>query len=728
MNFATPTPRILIVLLLGLVGSWTSPLLGQGAPAPTTEPTDRGLILVSRPYGDAIKLRWAPTNYRLWQLGNEYGYQLTRTQITKGGQALTPQERINAKQVIAENLKPLPAEEWRELVENDDMAFLAGGILYGEGFSIEPEIRGKFDAVGAYEAERSKEYEYAYCMYAAEHSFTAAQALGVGWVDQNVQPQDGYFYEITFMPNAPVEEDYRVRILVADNQAKPLPQPQYFEVRFGDQQVGLRWNSDMHKQIYSSYQVERSTDGGQSFTVVNRTPVVQMVSSDLSQMLVYRDSLDNNTQTYAYRVRGKTPFGDWGPYTEVLEGKGRPAPIPAVAQITGVTEFPKGMMQLRWQFDSAYVDQIKGFDLYRSNSRKEEFVKLNEAPLSAQEWVYTDQTPLTAAYYKVVVVDINDHEIQSFPVLAQLEDLVAPSAPVGLMGELDPETGIVQLSWTPNTEEDLKGYRVFRAHDENDPYVQLTKRPLYDTVFTDTIGMQVTNEKVFYKVLAYDHRENFSFKSEACVVSRPDKFPPSAPVFTQHRATVEGVELGWASSSSSDVVLHELQRRVVGSEAWDVIWSETTSASLVDYIDSTASKRQEYQYRVMAFDDADNTSVTKVIISKPIDNHVREGIQDLSAEPLRRSRVVQVSWNYDAVQAVREFVVYRAKKNQSISTYRVIESEQVRIAGPDQVTMDGKIFFEDRNVERGQEYTYQILAKHKDGGFSPLTEPVVARF
>jgi hypothetical protein len=94
-----------------------------------------------------------------------------------------------------------------------------------------------------------------------------------------------------------------------------LARPEAPKANFGDRHVILQWNKMNYADIYTAYEIERSSNGGKTFAPITNLPIISSESPKglPSQYMFYTDSLLNNNHEYQYRIRGLTPFGDKGP-------------------------------------------------------------------------------------------------------------------------------------------------------------------------------------------------------------------------------------------------------------------------------------------------------------------------------------------------------------------------------------------------------------------------------
>src|SRR5690606_39615018 len=75
--------------------------------------------------------------------------------------------------------------------------------------------------------------------------------------------------------------------------------------------------------------------------------------------------------------------------------------------------------------------------------------------------------------YIIKAIDENDYLLSSFPALGQSNDETPPEAPQGVSC-ISNNSGVVTISWEPNTEEDIMGYRVFMSNQPDGNYSQVT--------------------------------------------------------------------------------------------------------------------------------------------------------------------------------------------------------------------------------------------------------------
>jgi hypothetical protein len=103
-------------------------------------------------------------------------------------------------------------------------------------------------------------------------------------------------------------------------------------------------------------------------------------------------------------------------------------------------------------------------------------------------------------------------------------DSAPPAAPSGV--EVEPLQGGARVAWSPNSEPDLGGYRVYRGLASGGPYALLGDKTVTETEFIDT--NVPSNPKVWYRVTAVDGTGNESAPSQAVALALDETAVSSA--------------------------------------------------------------------------------------------------------------------------------------------------------------------------------------------------------
>lgn len=673
---------------------------------------------------EQIQIRWAPSSHLLWKYANGVGYNLERVTLkNEQGTLLTPAERLASLKRWSAPFRPVDTKTWKSMMDTSEVAGLAAASLFGEGMMVED--LSVHPMVQIYNQVQEQDNRFGFGLFAADQDWEVAKAMGLAAEDADVKAGETYLYYIK-PAEFPTSFIVASKALMATAAPEPpLTAPNSLKVQFGDRVVDLKWDANFMPN-FSSYWIEKSLDGGQQFVPVNDLPIVPTQQKEGGfTSAFYRDTLLENFQQVVYRLRAKSIFGELSPPSDTISGYGRPKQLSASIGISRIQEIQAGQLDIHWDFPTKMSQHLEGFELFRAVQKNGPFEKIHPGKLKAAERRFQDDTPNSVNYYKVKAFDLYGHTYESFSALGQLLDEEPPQAPTGLQGSVDKD-GNVSLFWQPNQEDDHMGYRVFRSNQKEGFYNQVTSYFTRDTFYQHQVDMNTSSQSIYYKIIALDFRENYSEKSTSYEVKRPDLIPPIAPLMKRALPTDAGVSLSWVLSSSTDLAQHQLQRQSIDEPSWTTLLTIEKEETTSQFNDLTAQLGTTYRYRVLAIDEADLTASSKVIEASPLDKGIRAPIENFEVHRDSLTEAVHISWKYPPAQKLHQFVLYRAEPGRPLRTY-----QQIRVEASDRENIQSfeasfKNFeYQDKSVKTATQYTYQLIAKYKDGGFSPLSSKVV---
>jgi chitodextrinase len=192
-----------------------------------------------------------------------------------------------------------------------------------------------------------------------------------------------------------------------------------------------------------------------------------------------------------------------------------------------------------------------------------------------------------------------------------------PAAPTGLTAT-PVNSGQINLTWNPNTEDDLDHYNVYRSDTSGGPYTQIA--PSIDSP-TYSDGGLAAGTTYYYVVTAVDTATKESdYSSEASATTDdgpPDVTPPAAPTgLTATAVSSNQINLGWADNSESDLSHYNVYRSTTTGSYGEPIASNVTTSS---YSDSGLAAETTYYYVVTAVDTSGNESANSPEVSATTD-------------------------------------------------------------------------------------------------------------
>jgi len=651
--------------------------------------------VMARAQQSGIALRWAVTKATAWKLCNQYGFEIRRYTVLRNGQALqNPEMQLLNTQPI----KPQPLLAWEEICRKDNYAVIIAQAIYGKDF----EVSGGGNSGIAKLINQSQELEqrFALSLYAADNSFEAAKMAGWAYVDNTAKPNEKYLYRVrTLAPPGRMRIDSSGAFIgMADKQE--LPKPADIGAVFGDKNVILSWDYSLLKHYYNSWFVERSRDNGVTYERASSLPVTNFNGKEKkpSPRMYFIDSLQDNNTVYLYRVRGVSPFGETGPPSDPVTGKGKHLLV-YTPNIRSNQVNEKGVLELAWEFEAAGNKLIKGFTLNQAPTADGPYkAVLSNITPEQRTLLYDKLEP--SNYFTITAVALEGESATSFPVLVQPVDSLPPAAPTGLTGVID-STGVVKLSWAANTEKDMLGYKVFRANMNGEEPAALTDSVWQHTSFRDSVGIQSLNSRVYYRVTALDKRYNQSPYSAVIEIKKPDVIPPTSPVLTGYKVAKDIVYISWIPSTDADVAQQVLYRKTLtpGNNSWEAITRMAPPVST--FADQQVTPGTTYAYLLLAKDSSglESKPMQPLTVSVPY-NPSKDVIRSFNAQVNRQERYIELSWK-DDLPDVAEYQLYKGEKGQAITLWKILKPGTHRIV--------------DEQPRINTEYQYSIKAVLSSG-------------
>ena len=640
---------------------------------------------------DAIALRWAVDEPVAWQKANKIGFQLKRYTLVRNGKTLSVPEQKDLGKFL-----PKPEKEWRKYVEENDNAAIVAQSLFGESFEVEMG-EGKKDGIeGIINKSQEIDQRFAFALMAADLDFKVAELAGWAYVDKDAKPNEKYLYSVS------INTDVSTSLLVEKGSAvaqlsdyQDLPKPLDFIGIFQDKTVLLAWEYLQLRDIYTSYFIEKS-ENGRDFKPLGDLPVMNMNDKDgkPAQGMTYADSLAQNNVQYSYRIRGKTIFGDYGPYSEIVSGAGKKA-MEGAPMIKNFDVISDDLVKIEWEFPKESENQIVGFELLHSETDGQNTYKVVQKNISRNQRSIVTKNITPSNYFKIRAIGDNN-QTESFSILVQLYDETPPAVPVGLTGKID-STGIVRLEWKANTEKDLGGYHVFRGVQKGEEMMRLTPEMITKNTFEDKVALENLNSKVYYYVVSLDKRKNQSQPSEIIEIEKPDKVRPEAPVFAEYKLEDTGdITLKWHKSHSDDAVLYQLFRKDIDEPKAPVrkIYETKNIDTLYSYTDKQVENNKRYVYYLQAVDKSNLVSDKSLEITLRSNKIVPAAvITNLAGSTNGNKKIIELNWKNNS-KNISEIIVYRQKGDEKPTLWGTLSGKQE--------------FLEDKIVSSGNVYTYYI--------------------
>lgn len=653
------------------------------------------VMLLTRSYGDSIVLRWAPNNALLFRAAvRGGGYVLTR-------RSLGADKKL--KLDFTRKISPWTLDEWKQKAgPRDTLAGVCAQLLYGK-----TSVQKAGQAVTLDQLVQQKTQDDLLLMIGltlADANARHAEGVGLRFTDRNVEKDAVYFYSIYPLANSKNYPTSLEKATVVNDGPTPPPVMVPVSAEPADRVIKLRWNRMATQEQFSAYYIERSDNGGRSFRRLNKRPWMQSSVAQFATVFEYKDSVARNYYPYQYRIVGITPFAELSRPSAVLTAQAIDQTPPRAVSKLSAKHQQGTRVQLNWQYGNAAGD-LAGFAVGRGTEANGPFKPVTTALLPAGTTTFVDEhaDPYERTYYVVVAVDTARNAASTPAVFCRFNDVKGPAKPKNLQGYID-TTGFVRVVWDPSPDRDIRGYTVVFANDPTHIFTPLTAGFLPASTFDDRTTLRTLTRRLYYRVIAWDQKNNPSPPSDILVLTRPDKIAPAAPAIESFAATDTTVKLTWRPSASDDVKEQLLLRRNESSERWRE--HARLSAGQFTYIDTATKANTSYHYALIAIDSAGLRSPESFPLQVRTPKAYPRPAQQLKASLTPDQKAVVLNWKLP--NNLARYVIYRGVSGEPLRTYNAVNREQT---------------FTDKAVEKGQ-YEYAVKVIYQDGRESGLSNRV----
>ena len=692
------------------------------------------ISVAGRARGDSIQIRWAPTDMGTWQHLMTHGVYIDRYPIQKNNNFLPLAQRKQGKRLTPNPLFPAPEETFGRQGVNNRNTAIAGQAIYGESMNVSSsssEVNQLLDQA------QENENRFSFGLFSADQSWSTAILMALAFTDKTVDKAYTYVYRIVPAEPLPMfdAEKYGFVAIDASDTAPPPKIPNLAAI-FGSRKAAITWPLSSAASYYTGYIIGRSTDGI-NFTRVNDLPFVPLLNGQKDDMAIYTDSLPENNRPYFYAVAGMTPFSGIGPYSDPVQGMGKDPVLAALPSISGLMPDTEGKILISWEFPTALEKDINHFHVRRSAVDVGPYEPISDNVPSSLRF-YTDTLPLPSNYYVVTAYDKYNRPLSSVPRLSMLEDSIPPAIPANVRGVITDEGDIV-VTWEPNEEPDLLGYRLYFSNDPNAEYTLASNRPETMNFYQGKTSLRSLSGEMYVKVISIDLRHNSSDFSEVAILTRPDTIPPSPPRLVKYTADTTAITLHWRSSSSGDVERHILYRK---SQKRDTTWTSIAEFVVGDtisslFVDKEIQAGVAMDYRLDAVDRAGLITSSKTMCASKIPTRSRAKIQKLTGAPDRTAKSIVLNWQFsDSERKPAYFEVFRATEGKKPRRVQTIPASAARIAQEisskkqkklDKVLPKFKLI-DDGPFQMDTSYMYQLRVTYMDGSHSSRSELITINY
>ena len=523
------------------------------------------ISVLTRAMGDSVMVRWAPDEFVPWKYLNGYGYEVVRV----------CREQDFRIDTLATNVHPISRREFMSrFAANDSLAAAAVQLIFGKGTSLDQTQSAPGTAGSILEVMEEQQTLYSFAMLIAEMRPDIAQAMGLMFIDRTAQSGVTYDYIVNpLVPDSILPVQGGIHFDVKNTPY--IPDSYTTEITdsvIAPNNVQIYWPHDKH----TVYDIERRDNGTGSWRVLNERPYLpsQMNPALEADLNVYNDE-GLAIGTYEYRLRAYDAFGLRSNPSAVHRVEVRDLVPPAIPVLDRIEiERPGNAVIARiiWHKDSLEAD-FEGFAplYYHEQVTLGQWLPLTDTLLSPTDTMcVVNVTGLSTGTIAIAAYDTAHNVAMSVPMPIRISDVKAPETPQNFRALVSP-TGLVSLRWSPSPDKDVRQYEIYKANALDHQFIRITPVDLRDTLYFDTININLNQRYVYYKVKASDWSGNDSQMSEAIAVPIPDFTPPMTCRVDSVSMDDEAIRIWWIGSNEATVKQHRLLRKLKGEDHWTLI-------------------------------------------------------------------------------------------------------------------------------------------------------------
>ncbi len=650
-----------------------------------------------------VMLKWLPDNLELLQLGQKYGFKIERADYSISykdnfskykyneiaNSPVFPWSKSKLEKYLNDNPEVIGSKDYEHLALAYEVSVGADTTASARFLSNVLEDKTKFS-----NEVNSQNYHYVITVIASCFSNIAANAIGIYTEDDKTEKDKKYIYRISLVQNKSKFQVPPSYIVVDNNNS--IYKSKTIKVKEGEQKISLLWDKSNDFVAFNIYYSQYTL---KNFEKANNIPILNnhVDGYEGSQFSVYtKDSLINFKE-YFFRVNGINIFGE---EIEIGQAKGTPKDLtpPERPILSKVSHFKPKVAKVDWKQLRDSLD-VLGYKVYRSNNKQGSFNLIHDSLIPAHWRSFNDNyfDHDTSNYYIVSAVDKYGNQSFSDPLYLTLIDSTPPMIPVFISGQMD-SLGIVTINLKSQKEKDFMGYRVYKANAPDHEF-SVIKETFNDTIaaisrmpiIKDTTTLKTLTKYIYYRITSMDYHYNESKFSAIIKIKRIDTIKPVSPLISDILIDEKGIVLYCVPSTSEDVVMHNLYKRIKGTFLWSKIFN---SFKIEFFRDSLVEAGVHYEYKMEAIDDSGLTSASSNVA-------VGGGL----ILPLKVIKDFNVGMK--SSELILNWKLINSKSNPNyIYIYRSDEANRFyRIS----IVSADKLFYIDKDVKANKSYSYKLV-------------------
>ena len=485
-----------------------------------------------------------------------------------------------------------------------------------------------------------------------------AQVAKTEYVDETVEKDTPYYYKIRAYNDRGIQSEFS-QVVEAKTAVTPNP-PVILKTEGHVKSISLLWSpgpGSGDRLRLKGYRLYRAkSEQGPYLEVANlQTTNLGDATAALDRLLKvsHLDKALGDGEEYYYRVTAFNEKELESEFSRSVKG----STLPTVGAVAAEGDLIREI-RLSWRpIDSSF---IRGYHVYRSAADKENFVRIKrvDAPSAVDRKIeYADRdglTDLTRYRYRVTAVEEAETETSPSPVASAVTRGKPP-----MPEEFKVSGGLVKrvdLSWKASTAEEVEGYKLYGAKENEGQLPLLKTLPGRQTDrYTDNSrGYDKLEDGTAYRYrLTSYNRVEVESEAAPSLTVRTKPRPEKVSGFQGESAKAKAVPLRWSPNPEKDIAQYHIFRSGEGGD-----FERIAKPREAAYLDQGLKDNALYRYRLQAEDkdgligDFSETILVRTKARPAIPEGATGGIADGKAV---------LTWKEAAELDVDQYTVYEKK-------------------------------------------------------------------
>ncbi|MEM9917958.1 MAG: hypothetical protein AAF990_07670 [Bacteroidota bacterium] len=359
--------------------------------------------------------------------------------------------------------------------------------------------------------------------------------------------------------------------------------------------------------------------------------------------------------------------------------------------------------ELSWQANQE--DDLDGYKVYVSDSRDGEYTQATDYKIEKPEYIHEIDPGFVvdSIFFKLCAIDKNDNYSDLSPAFGmERPDVVGPSRPN--LFKARPTPAGIRIGFRFSSSKDRSrhefqrkprnapGWQTIEKVDvsEEDAFLQiLLQNNPTDSCYVDTTILE--RREYDYRLVAYDDQDNVSSSQILHI----------RPYDSGRRGAVSNVSVRTVCTPVG---------QIPQQEAYDILERIFEDYDANGTVNSDSLQLLTFHQIITATEYNDLIQLRDYEIIEFLE------VRKMEVWGTNVVATIELDWDYSEETDLEDFQIFRSAEGSAVMLYKTLPRAQLN-----------SFLFVDEDVRPGGRYVYQLMARHRGGGFSDLSKAVIVQ-